>query len=174
MLFTGEILFRRFEIHSDGFTIELVHILIWHSYTRVNRTLSYVTLPVRLKTISICGIQSYVFISDNGAEIIKIRDDIFVTYRPVVINKFALIHAKWLIRSFLSFVHNIIAWFFRWFARDWTETMTWWISKIDFWPTYMWKTNKKLDHMMRYEYYVATEWIVIMNGILYIFVLFKL
>lgn len=37
----------------------------------------------------------------------------------------------------------------------------------------MWK-NKKLDHMTRYEYYVATEWIVIMNGILYIFVLFKL
>lgn len=49
MLFTGEISFRRFEIHSDGFTIELVHILIWHSYTCVNRTLSYVTLPVRLK-----------------------------------------------------------------------------------------------------------------------------
>ena len=67
-----DISFRRFEIHSNGFTIELVHILIWHSYTLSCKSYFVVchtsrTIKIRLKTISICGTQSYVFISDNGA-----------------------------------------------------------------------------------------------------------
>lgn len=82
-----DISFRRFEIHSNGFTIELVHILIWHSYTLSCKSYFVVchtsrTIKIRLKTISICGTQSYVFISDNGARNHKDKGWYFCNLSP--------------------------------------------------------------------------------------------